>query len=144
MKEIYAEMKQNIDQVANKLELVGHPRTNELRRIAQFFGDMGQSTNMMGGGAPMPYQTMASEEPEGPTPDSLNPNVSSYVKMRPGEEPEVDTRKTHTCTVMFKAPEGVSEADMMNYILGIGAELGVDVETFKWSKSDAKQNKSVV
>ncbi len=137
-------MKQNIDQVANKLELVGHPRTNELRRIAQFFGDMGQSTNMMGGGSSMPYQTMASEEPETSTPDSLNPNVSSYVRMRPGEEPEVDNRKTHTCTVMFKAPEGVSEADMMNYILGIGAELGVDVETFKWSKSDAKQTKSVV
>jgi len=145
MKKIYAEMKQNVDKVAIKLESVKHPRANEVRRIAQYFGDLSQSTNMSGdGGFNSPIQNMASEEPETKSPESLNPNVSSFVKMRPGEEPVVDDRKTHTCTVIFKAPDGVSEADMMNYILGIGGELGVDVESFKWSKSEAKQIKPAV
>jgi hypothetical protein len=149
MKENVAEMKQNIERIASKLESINHPRAKELRRIAQFFGDTGQSTNMAGGsgGYNPSFQNMADEgdtADEGEQESSMNPGISSFVKMRPGEEPVVDDRKTHTCTVIFKAPDGVSEADMMNYILGIGDQLGVDVESFKWSKSEAKQMKPAV
>lgn len=146
MKENVAEMKQNIEKIAGKLESMNHPRAKELRRIAQFFGDSGQSTNMAGGGLNPSFQNMADsgDTDESEDASSMNPGISSFVKMRPGEEPVVDDRKTHTCTVIFKAPDGVSEADMMNYILGIGDQLGVDVESFKWSKSEAKQMKPAV
>ena len=145
MKEVIAEMKRDVEQVAIKMESVGHPRTDEINRIAQYLGGM-PSTNM-GAGMNPSFQQMASEEDEmsmEPPKESLNPGISSFVKMRPGEEPVVDDRKTHTCTVVFKAPDGISEADMMNYILGIGKELGVDVGSFKWSKSDAQTNKPSV
>jgi hypothetical protein len=145
MKESITEMKDGVERVASKMESIGHPRANEIHRIAQYLGGVPTPTNM--GGFNPSFQQMAggtedemSMEPK----ESLNPGISSFVKMRPGEEPQVDDRKTHTCTVVFKAPDGISEADMMNYILGIGKELGVDVGSFKWSKSDATSNKSSV
>lgn len=143
MNKNHAQMIQNVDRIAHKLESIQHPRANELRRIAQFFGDIGQSSNMIGNFSPG-TQNMASEETMPKRPDSLNPNVSSYVKEKPHEEAIVDDRKTHTCTVIFKAPDEVSEAEMMNYILGIGGSLGVEVESFKWSKSEVKQMKPAV
>lgn len=145
MKEIITEMKEGVERVASKMESIGHPRAKEIHRIAQYLGGVPAPTNI--GGLNSSFQQMAggaedemSMEPK----ESLNPGISSFVKMRPGEEPVVDDRKTHTCTVVFKAPDGISEADMMNYILGIGKELGVDVGSFKWSKSDAVSNKSSV
>lgn len=146
MKEVITEMKKDMERVAAKMEFVGHPRANEIRRIAQYMGGM-PPTNMSGMNPAIQQMASGAEEDEmsmeQPTP-SFNPGVSSFVKMRPGEEPVVDDRKTHTCTVVFKAPDGISEADMMNYILGIGKELGVDVGSFKWSKSDTQQPKTSV
>jgi hypothetical protein len=151
MKEIQPEIKTNIERVANKLTAVGHPRANEILRISQYINNFespfqAPSSNMNQGMNqdfnPM-FQQMASGDAGAPE-ESLNPGISSFVKMKPGEEPVVDDRKTHTCTVVFKAPDGVSEADMMNYILGIGQELGVDVGSFKWSKSDIGSTKSSV
>jgi len=135
-----ATVKQDLEKVANRLAAANHPRSNDIMRIAQYFG------NFMPNQQPMATSQFASEEPDmdmESEAESLNPGISSYVKMRPGEEPVVDDRKTHTCTVIFKAPDGVTEAEMMNYILGIGQELGVDVESFKWSKSEAKMTKAV-
>lgn len=140
MKETFAEMKQSVEKIAKKLASTKHPRANELLRIAQYFGSMDQSsgsTNL--GEMNASVQPMASQSDD----ESLNPGISSFVKMRPGEDMQVDDRKTHTCTVTFKAQDGVSEADMMNYILGIGGELKVDVESFKWSKTEAKPSKAV-
>lgn len=146
MKEVITEIKKDMERVAAKMEFVGHPRANEIRRIAQYMGGM-PPTNMSGMNPAIQQMASGAEEDEmsmeQPTP-SFNPGVSSFVKMRPGEEPVVDDRKTHTCTVVFKAPDGISEADMMNYILGIGKELGVDVGSFKWSKSDTQQPKTSV
>jgi len=148
MKETLDDMKQKMDRIAAKLTQANHPRSAELTRIAQYFGDMSAlagSTNLADGGYGASVQTMSGAGDAGETSkENLNPGISSYVKMRPGEEPMVDDRKTHTCTVIFKAPDGVSESDMMNYILGIGQELGVDVESFKWSKAEVKQMKPSV
>lgn len=146
MKEVITEIKKDMERVAAKMEFAGHPRANEIRRIAQYMGGI-HPTNMSGMNPAIQQMASGAEEDEmsmeQPTP-SFNPGVSSFVKMRPGEEPVVDDRKTHTCTVVFKAPDGISEADMMNYILGIGKELGVDVGSFKWSKSDTQQPKTSV
>ena len=146
MKEVITEIKKDMERVAAKMEFAGHPRANEIRRIAQYMGGI-PPTNMSGMNPAIQQMASGAEEDEmsmeQPTP-SFNPGVSSFVKMRPGEEPVVDDRKTHTCTVVFKAPDGISEADMMNYILGIGKELGVDVGSFKWSKSDTQQPKTSV
>jgi hypothetical protein len=130
-------VKQDLEKVANRLANMNHPRSADITRIAQYFGNM------------MPMQTIptsqfaSEEEEEAPESAGLNPGISSYVKPRQDGEQTVDNRKTHTCTVIFKAPDGVTEAEMMNYILGIGQELGVDVESFKWSKSEAKITKIV-
>lgn len=149
MNKAFQQTQDSLNNVANKLVAMRHPRANEIVRIAQFFGQHGGGGTNIGHDGSQMFQGMADEAdmdmdmeaaPEG---GGLNSGISSYVKMKPGEEPVVDDRKTHTCTVIFKAPDGVSEADMMNYILGIGGELGVDVESFKWSKSEAKQIKTV-
>jgi hypothetical protein len=152
MKNNTAIMSQTISKVASKMKSLGHPRSNEIERIAQYFGDMSTSnyggTNMSGqnfGQGIQDFQPMSAGDniaSEG-DPESLNPGISSFVKMKPGEEPVVDDRRTHTCTVVFKASEEVSESDMMNYILGISNELGVDVGSFKWSKSDTSGKTSV-
>ena len=147
MNKAYQQTQDSLNNVAKKLVAMRHPRANEIVRIAQFFGQYGGGGTNIGHDGSQMFQSMADESgadmettPEG---DALNPGISSYVKMKAGEEPVVDDRKTHTCTVIFKAPDGVSEADMMNYILGIGGELGVDVESFKWSKSEARPIKTV-
>lgn len=146
MKESIIKLKKDIEHVAAKMETIGHPRANEIKRIAQYMPGL-PSTNL-GGVSPFVQQMASGAEDEEVSMEqpsaSFNPGISSFVKMRPGEEPVVDDRKTHTCTVVFKAPDGVSEADMMNYILGIGKELGVDVGSFKWSKSDTQQQKTSV
>lgn len=148
MKEVITEMKKDMERVAAKMEFVGHPRADEIKRIAQYIGGMPPTTNLSGINPAFQQMASGAEDDEmsmeQPQKNSFNPGVSSFVKMRPGEEPVVDDRKTHTCTVVFKAPDGISEADMMNYILGIGKELGVDVGSFKWSKSDTQQQKTSV
>ncbi len=65
------------------------------------------------------------------------PHIESFVR----KEHPVQSIKVHTATVAFAAPHGVSEADIMEYILGIGDALGVKVESFKWSVQDGKKQK---
>jgi hypothetical protein len=60
--------------------------------------------------------------------------IESFVK--PPETEVHPDYNTHTCTVVFKAPPDIKESDMMNYILGIGEALHVDVDSFKWAKLD--------
>jgi hypothetical protein len=48
----------------------------------------------------------------------------------------------HHCSVTFYAPKDTQESDMMNYILGIGEKLGVEVKKFEWEKQDPKQKTS--
>ena len=71
----------------------------------------------------------------------LHPEINTFVKP-PTDQPSemVDDRKTHQLSCTLKAPDGVSEADMMNYILGIGDALKVDVDSFKWSKTEPKSS----
>jgi hypothetical protein len=65
------------------------------------------------------------------------PAIESFVR----KEHPVQSVQVHTATVAFAAPHGVSEADIMEYILGIGDALGVKVESFKWSVQDSKKQK---
>jgi hypothetical protein len=61
-----------------------------------------------------------------------NPNIESFVK-----HPEINIEAdfiTHSCEVTFKSPKDISQEEIMSYILGIGEALGVDVDSFKWSK----------
>jgi len=121
--------KKDIEVVAERLASIKHPRAAELTRLAQMLG-----------GYEMNYAPQT-QDMVGGTGEGFHPGISSYVKK--GPEEMVDDRRIHTCTVTFKAPPDVSEAEMMNYILGIGKELGVDVDSFKWAKSEAKQPKAV-
>jgi hypothetical protein len=65
------------------------------------------------------------------------PAIESFVR----KEHPVQSVQVLTATVAFAAPHGVSEADIMEYILGIGDALGVKVESFKWSVQDSKKQK---
>lgn len=63
-----------------------------------------------------------------------SPRIESFVRRdAPG------ATQLHKATVGFIAPEGVSEADIMEFILGIGEALGVKVESFNWSVTDNKK-----
>lgn len=73
-------------------------------------------------------------DPEGKVP------IESFIKMN--GEPQTSTNfLTHNCGVVFKAPSDVEESDMMNYILGIGKALGVEVVKFDWEKLEDKIKK---
>ena len=63
------------------------------------------------------------------------PPIESYVRHQSTGSPS----QMHTATVSFAAPQGVSEADIMEHILGIRDALDVKVEGFKWSVQDSKK-----
>ena len=70
----------------------------------------------------------------------LHPSIETFVKphgnsLTGGGQGE---GTLHTCTVTFRDHNSVGEPKMMNYILGIGENLGVDVEKFAWSKQTPK------
>ena len=94
----------------------------------------GQSLNS----APQSTQAYSDEKDSG-TP--AHPDIPSYVNMDK-DKPMVDERKTHVCTVTFKASPDVEESEMMNYILGIGDQLQVDVDGFTWKATEPKQDRS--
>ena len=60
--------------------------------------------------------------------------IESYVRPQAQQASQV-----HTATVSFEAPQGVSEADIMEYVMGIREALGVTVNQFNWSVKDSKQ-----
>jgi hypothetical protein len=51
-----------------------------------------------------------------------------------------DRKRSHKATVTFLAPINMSESDIMEFIMGI-RKLGVDVEGFQWSVTDAKADR---
>ena len=67
--------------------------------------------------------------------------IESFVKPKESEVP-VGDYEIHHCSVVFNAPRDIKESDMMNYILGIGEQLGVEVKKFEWEKEDPKQKSS--
>lgn len=107
----------NIMKLAETIAASGNSRTSErLMRIAQAIE-----------GAPSDEFNEAGEAPA----------IESFVR----KSDPVQNAQVHTATVAFAAPHGVSEADIMEYILGIGDALGVKVESFKWSVHDSKKQK---
>lgn len=132
-----------IKDVAKRIASKKPDHAAELMRIAQFYEGAGpvrefqsdnSSDSFMGGGMPIPDQ--------GTNLSSGHPDIEPFVNMKV-EKPMVDERETHTLTLTLKAPEDVSEAEMMNYMLGMGEKLGVDVDGFKWTKSEPKASKTV-
>jgi hypothetical protein len=90
-----------------------------------------------------PSQEVMDVEPftnEGPinatvqTQDGDKIPIESFVQMP--QEPVANDYETHTCTVLFLAPKGIKESDIMNYIFGIGKELNVKVKKFEWEELD--------
>lgn len=64
--------------------------------------------------------------------------IESFAQVP--EKAPMSNVNVHTCTVTFKAHPDVKESDMMNFILGIGDKLGVEVDSFKWAKIYQKIN----
>lgn len=62
------------------------------------------------------------------------PPIESFVRHK-----EPAATQVHTATVGFVAPDGVDEADIMDFILGIREALGVKVESFQWKVADNKK-----
>ena len=150
--------------VAERLAKQGHKRAPELYRIAQMIDNMppealdqlmhGNQGGGMGeenpGSGPIQDFNIKEIDPSQADPSMMMDGmggggagggqqgqipIESYVhKNERGEQ--IDDRVIHTLTCTLKAPQDVSEAHMMNYILGIAKELGVDVDSFKWSKSE--------
>lgn len=103
---------------ANKLLTKGNPAGAILQRLAQSSPSVSVT--------PMRDERPEAEFSEAGEP----PKIESFVKH---EQPVSDHTQTHTASVGFSAPEGVSEADIMEYILDIRNALNVKVESFKWS-----------
>jgi hypothetical protein len=101
--------------VADSLGKKGSPMSEELRRIAQYLSS-GDDSIMHD----MPY----------------NPMIQPFAKIT--EAPPKDDRETHTTSVTFKVPEGVSEAEIMHAIMNSVKDLGVDIDGFSWKKSETK------
>ena len=110
--------------------LPGSPGANDPADVSMTMGD-GQSLNSA------PQSTKPYSESGTGSNSGHHPDIPSYVNMDQ-QKPMVDARKTHVCTVTFKADNDVEESDMMNYILGIGDKLPVDVDGFTWKSSEAK------
>jgi hypothetical protein len=154
--------------VAESLERRGHGAAGELRAIAQQLLDGSAGGGSITGATDMGDHMMASSVPYSFDPSSDvqvgvkqfrsdkgpdggqgapqggsagggqggHPQIETFVRGH--DQAPMDTRKIHQLSCTLKAPEGVSESDMMNYILQIGDALGVDVDSFKWSKSEPK------
>ena len=80
-------------------------------------GDLAKKWNKLAQEADSPY---------------FNPNIENFARITGNEKPAEPQQ--HTCTVTFTAPNGTTEAEMMDYIMGIsGAIQDVKVNGFRWS-----------
>ena len=52
---------------------------------------------------------------------------------------QVDSDTVHTFSVSFKAKDKVSESKVMEGVLAICDENGIDIEKFSWQKSQDKK-----
>jgi hypothetical protein len=117
--------KNDIMEIAQRLRERGNPVGDRLMRLASAV-----RSAQMGPG----FAEYASEPKFNESGDA--PPIESFVRHDPG-----GVTKLHQATVGFIAPDGVSEADIMEFILGIGEALGVKVESFKWSVTDNNKKK---
>lgn len=110
-------MSENTDirQLAERINAKGNTRTGSMvMRMAQMAEDMPSDNFEEAGDVPQ---------------------IESFVR---GKE-QAPPIQVHKATVAFAAPHGVSEADIMEYILGIADALGVKVESFNWSVQESKK-----
>jgi hypothetical protein len=136
--------------VAKKLVGKSDKHSEKIYRLAQGIEDVQNLYNNFDPSQESSISSMMGQ-PEGANIQPLADNkvdnggatipIESFIK--PGEPtgppPNYDV---HHCSVTFYAPKDTQESDMMNYILGIGEKLGVEVKKFEWEKQDPKQKTS--
>lgn len=111
-----------ISEVAKRLEARQNPAASELHRIAQYLSDMeGQAS------------TMPFSMDDGMIP---HPMIQPFAQIKQVEPS--DDREVHKAGVTFKAPKGVSEADIMHAIMDSVRDLGVEIDGFTWQRSESK------
>ena len=94
---------------------------------------------MLGNPESINIQPLVDNDAEIKEPDATIP-IESFIKP---SSPEIspDYNVNH-CAVTFYAPKDVSKSEMMNYIMGIGEKLSVEVKKFEWEEEDAKPKSS--
>jgi len=72
--------------------------------------------------------------------EDISPKIESFVKEPEKEVINEDNRVTNTCTITFKTKDGsdLSQTDIMSAMLELGKKMNVDVDGFRWQKSDKK------
>jgi len=140
-----------LKKVASRLEKMGKPQSETLFRLAQ---ELDQVQNLYNNVSfdpsqesqvnPEILQDIAAGQQIQPLADAEvskeKPPIESFIRLdNSGVPPNYDT---HVCSVVFTAPKGTQESDMMNYILGIGKELSVEVRKFEWEKQEPKESKT--
>jgi hypothetical protein len=68
---------------------------------------------------------------------TVNPAIESFVNR--AKVKQVDSDTVHTFSVSFKAQDKVSESKVMEGVLAICDENGIDIEKFSWQKSQDKK-----
>ena len=111
-----------ISEVASRLEARQNSVAPELRRIAQYLGDLESKVSAM------PFGMDG-----GPAP---HPIIQPFAQMKQIEP--TDDREVHKAGVTFKAPKGVSEAEIMHTIIDSVRDLGVEIDGFTWQRSESK------
>lgn len=71
--------------------------------------------------------------------NTVNPAIESFVNRAKVKPVSSDTDTVHTFSVSFKAKDKVSESKVMEGVLAICDENGIDIEKFSWQKSQDKK-----
>jgi hypothetical protein len=111
-----------ISEVASRLESRQNSTAPELRRIAQYLNDMASqapAASLGLDGSPAPH-----------------PIIQPFARIKQVETN--DDREVHKAGVTFKAPKGVSEAEIMHAIMDSVRDLGVEIDGFTWQRSESK------
>jgi hypothetical protein len=156
---------QTVNRVAQTLAQRGdRARAAELTRIAQFLGGgdfLGNAGGVgldraaegdfqvslrdgQGGGGFDPSQdVMQMGNPMGgggaDRRDGEHPGIQPFAKHR--QQSQVNPHIIHTVSMTLTAPPDVTETDMLNFILKMRDELGVDATNVQWSKKEQAPNK---
>jgi hypothetical protein len=111
-----------ISEVAKRLEARQNSAAPELRRIAQYLNDLEGQVSAM------PFGMDGGMAP--------HPMIQPFAQIKQVEP--ADDREVHKAGVTFKAPKGVSEADIMHAIMDSVRDLGVEIDGFTWQRSESK------
>lgn len=117
-----------IIRVAERLEKRGHELAPELRKIAQYM-----MTDPMVG-----EQPMMGEQFQPSAGGAFHPLIQPFAQMK--EVVPVDDRDIHTCSITFKLPKGVSQADIMRMILQNCEDMGAEADGFQWQRKESKKS----